>query len=113
MRDIKVDGREAPIRAATVRERIPATESANAPSRSRLCLACDWRAFGQIASLLCRASPYQTTHGVFQFGGGVDLRLTERISIRGEVRDFVTGSGLSGSNGPHHLVPLMGLAMHF
>jgi hypothetical protein len=38
-RDIKVDGREAPIRAATVRERMPATESANAPSRSRLCLA--------------------------------------------------------------------------
>ncbi len=39
VRDVKVDGREAPIRAATVRERIPATESANAPSRSRLCLA--------------------------------------------------------------------------
>src|SRR5664279_2977455 len=38
-RDIKVDGREAPIRAATVRERMPTTESANAPSRSRLCLA--------------------------------------------------------------------------
>src|SRR5450755_4325530 len=39
VRDIKVDGREAPIRAATVRERMPAAESANAPSRSRLCLA--------------------------------------------------------------------------
>jgi hypothetical protein len=36
---MKVDGREAPIRAATVRERMPAAESANAPSRSRLCLA--------------------------------------------------------------------------
>src|SRR5674476_732334 len=30
-RDIKVGGREAPIRAATVREPMPATESANAP----------------------------------------------------------------------------------
>jgi opacity protein-like surface antigen len=54
-----------------------------------------------------------TNHGVFQVGGGLDLRLTERISIRGEVRDFVTGRGLSGSNGPHHVVPLMGVAFHF
>ena len=58
-------------------------------------------------------SSNQTTHGVFQFGGGVDIRLTERISIRGEARDFVSGSGLSGSTGPHHVVPLMGVALHF
>ena len=38
-RDIKVDGCEASSRAATVRERMPATELASAPSRSRLCLA--------------------------------------------------------------------------
>lgn len=56
---------------------------------------------------------HNTTHGVFLCGGGVDLRLTERISIRGEVRDVVTGSGLSGSSGPHHVVPLMGVAFHF
>src|ERR1039457_5561307 len=47
--DIEVDGREAPIRAATGcplgRERMPATESANAPSRSRLRLAM-WRTPG-------------------------------------------------------------------
>ena len=54
-----------------------------------------------------------TTHGVFQCGGGVDLRLTQRFSIRGEVRDIVTGRGLSGSTGPHHVVPLIGVAMHF
>ena len=54
-----------------------------------------------------------TTHGVFQCGGGLDLRLTVRISIRGEVRDIVTGRGLSGSTGPHHVVPLMGVAFHF
>ena len=34
VRDIKVDGREAPIRAATVRERMPGTELANAPSEA-------------------------------------------------------------------------------
>ena len=59
------------------------------------------------------ATSHSTSHGVFQASGGLDLRLTERFSIRGEVRDIVTGSGLSGSNGPHHVVPLMGVAFHF
>ena len=54
-----------------------------------------------------------TTHGVFQCGGGLDLRLPQRFSIRGEGRDIVTGRGLSGSTGPHHVVPLMGVAFHF
>jgi hypothetical protein len=55
VRDIEVDERETPIGAATVRERLPATHSANAPSRgapwARLCLKygvrqdfLDWRA---------------------------------------------------------------------
>ena len=57
--------------------------------------------------------PNSATHGVFQCAGGVDFRLTERFSLRGEARDVVTGSGLSGSSGPHHLVPLMGVALHF
>jgi hypothetical protein len=38
VRDTEVDERETPIGAATVRERLPATHLANAPSRSRLCL---------------------------------------------------------------------------
>jgi len=53
-----------------------------------------------------------TVHGVFDFGGGVDVRLTRHFSIRGEVRDFVTGSGLSGVEGRNHVVPLMGLVFH-
>src|ERR1035438_9825012 len=67
VRDIKVDGREAPIRAATVRERMPATELASAPrpregTPSRLCLAAwttpaeggasEFRAYPRRASLL-------------------------------------------------------------
>ena len=60
-----------------------------------------------------RVTSNSTIHGVFQFGGGVDFRLTRILSIRGEVRDFVTGSGLSGSVGPHHVVPLVGVALHF
>lgn len=54
-----------------------------------------------------------TTHGVFDFGGGVDFRLTRRISIRGEFRDYVTGAGLSGATGRHHGLPLGGVAFHF
>jgi hypothetical protein len=51
VRDTEVDEHETPIGAATVRERLPATQLANAPSRSRLCLKygvrqdfLDWRA---------------------------------------------------------------------
>jgi opacity protein-like surface antigen len=54
-----------------------------------------------------------TTHGVLQLGAGIDFRLTQGLSLRGELRDFVSGSGLSGSDGPHHLVPLFGMAFHF
>jgi len=53
-----------------------------------------------------------TTHGVLEIGGGVDVRLSQHISIRGEARDYVTGAGLSGSSGRHHIVPLFGLALH-
>lgn len=54
-----------------------------------------------------------TWHGVFDFGGGVDLRLSRPFSIRGEVRDFVTGAGLGGSPGRNHLIAAGGLALHF
>ncbi|WP_321472587.1 hypothetical protein [uncultured Paludibaculum sp.] len=54
-----------------------------------------------------------TAHGIFQFGGGLDFRLTRGLSLRGEVRNLVTGAGLSGSSGRHHLVPLIGIAFHF
>ena len=63
------------------------------------------------------SNPYllsqSTTHGVLQFGGGVDLRLSRRFSIRGEVRDFVSGKGLSGASGPNHVVGLAGVGFHF
>jgi opacity protein-like surface antigen len=32
------------------------------------------------------------SHGVFDFGGGVDMRLVPFVSLRGEIRDFVSGS---------------------
>jgi hypothetical protein len=54
-----------------------------------------------------------TLRGVFDFGAGVDIRLSKRFSIRGDVRDFVTGRGLSGVSGTNHLLPLLGVAFHF
>ena len=52
-------------------------------------------------------------HGIFDFGGGVDIRLNRRLSIRAEVRDLVSGTGLSGAAGRNHLIPAGGLALHF
>ena len=57
-------------------------------------------------------STYRTYHGVFDFGGGVDFRLLRWFSLRGEVKDLVTGDQLSGAAGRHHLMPLAGIAFH-
>jgi len=54
-----------------------------------------------------------TWHGVFDFGGGVDLRLNRRFSLRAEIRDYVTGAGLSGVAGRNRLLPSGGVALHF
>lgn len=47
------------------------------------------------------------------FGGGVDIRLTRLLSVRGEVRDFVSLSGLGGTSGRHHVIGQGGIAFHF
>ena len=51
-------------------------------------------------------------HGVADFGGGVDLRLVKSVSLRSEVRDYVTAAGLDGAPGRQHLLPLIGLAFY-
>ena len=56
---------------------------------------------------------YSTSHGLFVFGGGADLRLSRWFSLRAEVRDLVTGKELSGAPGRHHVLPLFGVAGHF
>jgi opacity protein-like surface antigen len=52
-------------------------------------------------------------HGAFDYGGGMDFRLTRLLSLRGEIRDFVTGSGLGGVSGRHHPIIGFGMAAHF
>jgi hypothetical protein len=47
------------------------------------------------------------------FGGGLDFRLTRLMSLRAEVRDFVTGSGLGGVTGHNHPVFGFGFGFHW
>jgi hypothetical protein len=47
------------------------------------------------------------------FGGGLDLRLTRLLSLRGDVRDFVTRTGLGGVSGRNHAIVQVGIAFHF
>jgi len=67
--------------------------------------------------ILAVSPPYlmshSTTHGVFAWGGGVDVRLSKRVSIRGEVRDLVSGKNLSGSKGVNHVLIMGGVGFHF
>lgn len=52
-------------------------------------------------------------HGLFDFAGGLDIRLSRRWSIRGELRDYISGLGLGGSSGRQNLAPVLGAAWHF
>jgi hypothetical protein len=47
------------------------------------------------------------------FGGGIDLRLTRLLSLRADVRDFVTQAGLGGVAGRNHAIVQLGFAFHF
>jgi hypothetical protein len=58
-------------------------------------------------------SSHGTVHGVFQFGGGADIRISRHVSLRAEVRNTVTGRQLSGASGRNHVLPLFGVAGHF
>jgi hypothetical protein len=51
-------------------------------------------------------------HGVFDFGGGVDIRLSRIFSIRVDARDYVTGRDLAGVPGRNHFLPMVGLVFH-
>jgi opacity protein-like surface antigen len=49
----------------------------------------------------------------FGFGGGVDIRLTRLLSLRGDIRDFVTQRGLGEVTGRNHGLFQLGIAFHF
>jgi hypothetical protein len=49
---------------------------------------------------------------VFDYAGGVDLRLSRLLSLRVEGRDFVSAANLGGVTGHNHPVFLIGLVFH-
>jgi hypothetical protein len=57
------------------------------------------------------------TTGVFQIGGGLDVRLIHRFSLRAEVRDFWAGvptvSAITDTSRQHNLFVGAGLVWHF
>jgi len=60
-----------------------------------------------------RVSNATTTTGALDFGGGVDFRLTRLLSLRFDLRDFVTRAGLAGVAGRNHAMFGFGVAFHF
>ncbi|MGH9532291.1 MAG: outer membrane protein [Terriglobales bacterium] len=61
--------------------------------------------------------PRGTNTGVFQFGGGFDVKVFSRISLRGEVRDFYSGrpqfNVATDSDRQHNVVFSGGFVVHF
>ena len=47
------------------------------------------------------------------FGGGLDLRLTPVLSLRGDARDYYTGGNLGGVTGRNHGIFQGGFALRF
>ena len=54
----------------------------------------------------------ESIHGVLGIGGGMDVRLSRFISIRVDVRDYVSGRDLSGVPGRNHWKPMFGFVFH-
>ena len=61
--------------------------------------------------------PRGTSTGVLQFGGGFDVKVFSRISLRGEVRDFYSGrpqfNVSTESDRQHNVVFSGGFVVHF
>jgi hypothetical protein len=54
-------------------------------------------------------------HPVFDYAGGIDVRLSRLLSLRAELREFVSTEnawGISAPMGHNHSAPLIGLAFH-
>ncbi len=59
----------------------------------------------QLRNTQANPAPRELARGAFNFGGGADLRIWRSISLRGEFRDFITGSpnyNLASIRGSQH-----------
>jgi hypothetical protein len=73
--------------------------------------------FGEDRSLvgngIISSSDVWNTSFAAAFGGGLDFRLTRLISLRGEVRDFVSRKGIGLTDGRNHPVFGFGIGFHW
>lgn len=67
----------------------------------------------EISRTSVNASSTWTLTLAADFGGGVDLRLTRLVSLRAEVRDFLSERGLAGVEGHHHPIFSFGMGFHW
>jgi len=51
-------------------------------------------------------------HGVLDFGGGVDFRLSKWFSLRADLVDYVIGRNLVGVPGRNHPLAMFGFVLH-
>jgi hypothetical protein len=62
-------------------------------------------------------APRGTNTGVFNYGGGVDVRVFRYLGLRGEVRDFVSGNPSFSApflnNRQHNVLTSGGIVIHF
>ena len=61
--------------------------------------------------------PRELARGVFDFGGGVDVQVWRFVALRGEARDFFTGSPAYGvpaiTGGQHNVVATAGFVLRW
>jgi len=62
-------------------------------------------------------SRFPRTAGVFQIGGGIDVKVWRNVSVRGQVRDFFSGipqlNVNTGKTRQHNLFAGGGIVWHF
>lgn len=62
---------------------------------------------------LASISGHTSPTAAFDFGGGMDLRLTRLLSLRLEARDLITSQGSLNGRGHHNPIIAFGPAFHF
>jgi hypothetical protein len=73
-----------------------------------------WRIDGIVSGPNGTATATTSFHpsAIFDYAGGIDVRLSRLVSLRAEGRDFFSAANLGGVTGHNHPVFLIGLAFH-
>jgi hypothetical protein len=73
-----------------------------------------WRIDGVVSGTNGTVAANTSFHpsAIFDYAGGIDIRLSRLLSLRAEGRDFFGATNLGGVTGHNHPVFLIGLAFH-